>query len=401
MILVADIGTTFFKAGLVNDDGTLVCSEKTTIKNHLSTVNSTDNWLVAFKEVLGMLDIEHRVIDYVIMCGNGPTLAPCQGGEALLYSHREAVEEAKYIKDKTGVDLQVSMFLPKAMYIKNRKPELWNATETFLSTPEFVSYKLTGKARTVMALEGLEKWYWNEDLLDNLGLEKDKFPAFIKSGELLGKVTNEASSVYGIKPGTPVLAGCPDFVCAIVGSGAMHPGMICNRSGTSEGINYCSSTKAEKPIYMSYRHPNGKDWNISYVMPQSGLALEEVRARTGLNKMSYDDMFDYVQSHNDEKSEAVKEVCLNLCCNVKEAINKVADGEVSEIRLTGGPSKSDFLNKMRADITGVKVCTLQCPEAGLSGLGVIALASIQKEDIVAVADRVVKIKQIYLPENIA
>ncbi len=394
MILVADVGTTFFKVGLVNEDGRLVCYDRTVIKNHLNTANDTSNWIEAFIDVLKKINIGERNIESVIVSGNGPTLVPGNGGTAFLYTF-EALSESALIKDKTGIDLLPTMFLPKALYIKNNMPALWKNTEYFLSTPEFISYQLTGIARTVMPLEGLRKWYWNDDCLEELGIEKEKFPPFVRSGEYLGKVTSKAAKIFGIKEGTPVLAGCPDFVCAIVGSGAMHREMICNRSGTSEGINYCSAKPVNNPVYMSYRHPNGKDWNVSYVIPQSGLAIEEARNATGFNRISYDEMFSYIQQHDDEKSKIIKDVCLKLCENVRDAISKVADGEVSEIRLTGGPSKSDFLNKMRAEVTGCRVCTLETPEAGLSGLGIIALASQNREDLTNLADRLVKVRKIY------
>lgn len=394
MILVADVGTTFFKAGLVDKDGTLVCCDKTVIANHLSTVNETDNWISAFVDVLNKIEVREKKIDCVIVSGNGPTLAPCNGGKAFLYTF-EAEQESREIEEKTGVSLLPTMYLPKALYIKKKMPELWRSNKYFLSTPEFISYQLCGVARTVMPLEGLEKWYWNDEMLKAVGVEKEKLGQFVKSGQKLGCVTEKASCIYGIKEGTPVLTGCPDFLCAIVGSGAMHQGMICNRSGTSEGINYCSAERTENPVYMCYRHPNNKDWNISYVIPQSGLEIEEARVATGFDKTSYDDMFAYIQSHDDEKSAIIKNVCLRICNNVKNAVNKVSKGNVSEIRLTGGPSKSDFLNRMRAEVTGCKVCTLQTPEAGLSGLGIIAISSLNNEDITEVADRLVKVSKMY------
>lgn len=394
MILVADVGTTFFKAGLMDESGVLVCYDKTTIKNHLSTVNDTSNWTDAFLEVLNKINVRKRKIDFVIISGNGPTLAPCNGGKAFLYSF-EAEKESEKIKALTGVSFMPSMYLPKALYIKENYPDVWKTTQFFLSSPEYISYQLTGVAKTVMPLDGLERWYWNDTLLKEIGIEKEKLPAFGKTGEILGKVTKQASSIYGITEGTPVLVGSPDFVCSIVGSGAMHSGMICNRSGTSEGINYCSTEPVVNPVYMCYRHPNEKDWNISFVIPQSGLAIEEARVSTGFDKVSYDEMFSFIETHNDGKSKVIKDVCLKLCNNVKQAIDKVSDGMVSEIRLTGGPSKSDFLNRMRAEVTGYKVCTLETPEAGLSGLGIMAIASVTGEDLTHVADRLVRVSKIY------
>ena len=399
MILVADFGTSFLKAGLVDCNGTLVSVKKLSFAASSNEFTDTSVWLKAFSDVLDSLCVKERRIDCIILSGNGPTLAPSCGGKAFLYGFNGAEEEATFIREKTGLSFLPSMFLPKALYIKNRLPELWNRAQYFFSTPEFISFKLTGVARTVLALEGLEKWYWNDELLKALNLNCDKFPPFIKTGEFLGEVTAEASALFGLKAGTPVLAGCPDFVCAIIGSGAMHPTMLCNRSGSSEGINYCAEKPVKDPYYMCYRHPNGKDWNISAVISRGFIELDKLMVEHGFSKMSYEKMFEYLKTQDGADSQAIKSFCIKLCNEVGALIKKVADGPVSEIRITGGPSASDYLNQLKADITGTKVSVPECSEVGLSGLGILALSSLNRENITEVADRVVQVGKTYLPSE--
>ena len=397
MILTVDIGTSFLKAALIDENGKIKKIREERLKNRFSDVTDTSVWIEAFIEVIKALEIGDKRLDCIIISGNGPTLAPSSGGKVFLYTFSDANEESEYILKTLGVKLGPAMFLPKALYIKNREPELWKNSDFFMSSTEYLSYRLTGVPRTVLSLEGLEKWYWNENQLEALGIEKTKFPPFIRSGEHLGKVTADSGRLFGIKEGTPVLAGAPDFVPAIVGSGAMHERMICNRSGSSEGINYCSANKTDEPYYMCYRHPNNVNWNVSAVIPRGFLQIDSAKAALGFDKMSYTEMFDHIETHSDAASRAMREACKMLCLEIKSLIDKVANGAVSEIRLSGAPSKYRYFNQLRADITGVKVSTIDSPECGLSGLGIMAISSLSGEDITRVADRVVKIKDIYRP----
>lgn len=381
MILAVDIGTTILKAGLIDNSGNLLKVSRQLIASSGVTCNPRI-WTSAFENAVKELDFNSSDLECLIISGNGPTLAPSQSGDALLWTHSAEEESAEILK-KTGLRLGPTMFLPKALYIKNHQKDVYDSNKYFLSSPEYLSYCLTGVAKTVMPLEGLEKWYWNEDILKTLDLDSSKFPPFIKSGKLLGKVNTSAALRFGLKEGTPVLSGCPDFVSAIIGSGAMHQGQICNRSGTGEGINYCSATFEENPSYMCYRHPNGKDWNISKVIPDTGSAVDRLKG-----SMGYTEFF---------HSEKGRTLCTDICLRIKNAIEEIAKGPVTEVRLTGGPSKSEEFNQMRADICNIKFVTLSTPEAGLSGLGIIALASLEKTDIATIAAKVVKIKKEYLP----
>ena len=399
MILTIDIGTSFLKAALVNRDGKIVKIREERLKNRFSDITCTSVWENALSRVIPALELSDCEPECVIISGNGPTLAPSSGGKVFLYTFGGAKEESAEIRKKLSVELSPAMFLPKALYIRNKEPLLWKNSDFFMSSPEYMSYKLTGEARTVLSLEGLERWYWNEDMLDALGLEKSKFPPFIGSGEFLGKVTRESAQTFGIKEGTPVLAGAPDFVPAIIGSGAMHEGMVCNRSGSSEGINYCSAVRTEEPYYMCYRHPNNVNWNVSAVIPRGFIQIDSAKDALGFSGMSYTELFEHIETHDDPASLGMREACRILCLEIKTLMDRIAGGVVSEIRLSGAPGKYGYFNQLRANITGVRVSTIDSPECGLLGLAVMALSALNKENIVSTADRMVKVKETFYPEG--
>lgn len=383
MILTADIGTTNLKTGLFSDKGALYATA--TVKLPVCSDSlDPEIWAGAFSECCRALECQSKTINAVIITGNGPTLVPSEHGDALLWTH-SADEQSRRIREELGLNLGPTMFLPKALFIKENLPDIYSSNSYFMSSPEYLSYRLTSQPSTMMPLEGLEKWYWDDSSLERLGLDRSKFPPFVRMGVLLGKVTRKAASFFHLKTGTPVLSGCPDFVAAIIGSGAMKAGMLCDRSGTGEGLNYCSRTKVENPLYMSYRHPNSTDWNVSYVIPKTGRLIDSIKKPD----MSYSDFFNTVEGHD---------TCLKICTDIRDAIAMIATDTVSEVRLIGGPSKSASFNQMRADVTKIPHVTLESPESGLTGLAATAIAYLENKPVSEVAQRIVRIRDVYLPQ---
>jgi sugar (pentulose or hexulose) kinase len=152
-------------------------------------------WLRAFEDCCRRLGPLGKV-EALVISGNGPTLTPvtgepvCDAGglrldaaPARLWLDRGVREEAAAVSAVMGDFVDPSFFLPKALGIKKREPGLYEKTKAFLSCPEYLAYALTGEARTVFPSEGFDRWYWNEEALEKLGLEKEKFPPFIAPGD--------------------------------------------------------------------------------------------------------------------------------------------------------------------------------------------------------------------------
>lgn len=55
----------------------------------------------------------------------------------------------------------------------------------------------------------------------------------------MGPLLEEAARRWDLPPGIPVIGGGPDFVLTLLGTATVRPGRICDRSGTSDGINLC------------------------------------------------------------------------------------------------------------------------------------------------------------------
>jgi xylulokinase len=294
-------------------------------------------------------------------------------------------------------------FLPKALAVKNRERALYEKTRWFLSAPEYLACALTGEARTVIPSQGFETWYWNDSALAALGLDTEKFPPFVTPGAVIGLVTPAAAARFGFKTTVRVIAGGPDFFAAILGTGAVSPGRSCDRSGTSEGINLCSARRIDDRRLMCYGHPVKPYWNLSGIVSTTGEALAWGRELLGMAGLPYAAFFGLAESAaagagglvflpylagerapiwdphargvffglglGTGRGEAARAIAEGICFAIRDVIAVMEEdgAPVEDLRVTGKPGESAFLNQLKADVTGrpVLVPRLRAAEAAL------------------------------------
>ncbi|MGD8114840.1 MAG: FGGY-family carbohydrate kinase, partial [Sphaerochaetaceae bacterium] len=166
----------------------------------------------------------------------------------------------------------------------------------FLSSYDYVNYLLTNELTAIMHAPEAYTWYYDDSLLDTLSLDREKFAPLIFPGAFIGNVSSLASKAFSIPPKAKVIAGGPDFVVSILGCSVVRPGMVCDRSGTSEGINVCSRVDVTDSRLMSFRHPIDPYYNISGMISTSGKAITWARNLLNLDSLSYEQMFQKIET---------------------------------------------------------------------------------------------------------
>ncbi|GHV52815.1 xylulokinase [Spirochaetia bacterium] len=360
--------------------------------------------------------------------GNGPSLVPVIGepafdeqgpseprlalpaAAALLWLDRRAQAESVRVSAIMGAPVDPGFFLPKILWIKNNDTALYEKTKYFLSCPEYLVYALTGEARTVFPSQGFDRWYWNDAALDKAGLDHAKFPPFISPGETIGNLLPAVVRRFGFSGEVPVIAGGPDFFASILGAGAVHPGEACDRSGTSEGINVCTAERIMDTRLMSYGHPVKPYWNLSGIISTTGKAIVWARELLTINAEPFENFFCLAASADragvpvflpylagerapiwdphargvfwglslsSGRAELARSVAEGICFAIRDVITVMEEcgAEVRELRVSGHPGESDFLNQLKADITGRDVLVPVVGDAELVGLAALGAAA--------------------------
>ncbi|MEM2094831.1 MAG: FGGY family carbohydrate kinase [Candidatus Bathyarchaeia archaeon] len=105
----------------------------------------------------------------------------------------------------------------KLLWVKENYPETLDKAYKFLVPTDYLRTRLTGDFCTDPTNAGgtemfdREKQTWNWDLIDFLGIRRNLFPEIRPTGEIVGKVTDEAAAEMGLSEGTPVITGGGDF----------------------------------------------------------------------------------------------------------------------------------------------------------------------------------------------
>ena len=210
-------------------------------------------------------------VEAVSVSGNGPTLIPVlEDGSALLPLH--------WFGKTARLAPTRSLFLPHVLYFKEKSPQLYAKTALFFSCQEWLAYRLGARPVTALASPDYEPFYWSKEECAAFGVDLARFPPFAAVGSVIGEVSAGAAASLGIPRGIPIVAGGPDFIMALLGSGAVSPALVCDRAGSSEGINVCI-TREEKDALLARGAPAHLRvlphaieglWNASVVLPESG-----------------------------------------------------------------------------------------------------------------------------------
>ncbi len=432
MILTIDIGTTNCKAALFDKSGNMIHYDSISLDQGIFLSDDHLIHPIAFSHALHNLCTHlpsTEDIEAIIVTGSGPSLIPvtqnveikdgllyADSFPARLYLDRRAVEEAKIVSSLFNSFIDASFFLPKALYIAHHEREVYEKSISFLSSYDYINYLLTGEKRSIIHAPDAVKWYYNDEVLEKLELDKEKFPPLIAPGTIIGNISQLASRALSLPTKAKVIAGGPDFLISILGSAAVHPGTVCDRSGTSEGINVCSRVTVEDERLMSYLHPIAPYHNISGIISTSGKAISWVKELVALDSYSYEDMFNTIEtippgsdnlvflpyltgerapiwdstakgvfsglSLSTSKWHLIRSVVEGVCFAIRDVIETIEDvgQEVTTLRSIGGGAQIGILQQIKANITQKEVAVPLQRESEMVGAMALAQKALGRFD---------------------
>ncbi|MDR3304174.1 MAG: FGGY-family carbohydrate kinase, partial [Treponema sp.] len=415
--LCADIGTSSLKAAFIDLDGHELAFAREIYPRRAGGVVAQD-WEEALQRALRALFSEQAgTIRPVAVCvsGNGPTLTPLTfSGEALPPLHW-------YDGKLVALPASKSFFLPHAAWLLAHSPREYEQTRYLISAAEWLSYQLGADPVSVLPAPAYQPYYWDEAQCRACGLDLQKFPPFVSLGSVIGRVSAQAERRFGLPAGLPLIAGGPDFFMALIGAGTVKAGMVCDRAGTSEGVNVCADAPVDHAALRVLPHVTEGLWNIGAVIADSGSLFDRYRVSTGQQERDYDELLRELIPDNAADLmpdlaalSALHEALVptfspraalsptlfgratleTIALTVRDAIETLRSVglSVNELRVSGGQSKNPRWNQLKADITG---CSLLIPEVNdgeLAGDAILAAVALgEASDIAAAVERMVRV----------
>ncbi len=343
-ILCIDIGTTSLKTALLSDKREVRAYSRI----EFGGGRASDEWLNALCKATNALRKEEKYsIEAICVSGNGPTIVS-EDGTTLLWNERA---------EKPNVSTD-SIFIPRFDFFKKKYQNEWKNSAAIFGGFEFVLFKLTGNAISLLPSPDFSRAYWTNDELFRTGFTKDdakKLPPFVNAGNFVGKITANAAIKTGLLEGTLVFAGAPDFFCALIGTGTIFPGKICDRAGSSEGLNLCTKKAIFADGIRTLPSVIPGRWNASILIPESGR----------------------LKSENPQK-------LLDIFCKSVEKLKNEAkkNGEdfSDEIKITGGQSKDLYWILQKEEASKTKIIATWCSDAELIGDLILARVALGDYD---------------------
>jgi xylulokinase len=186
-----------------------------------------------------------------------------------------------FLFQKTGNIPTAKDIIPKILWLKEERPELWTRTAKLLDCKEYILFRLTGKiaidwhGASVFYLFDPYKKTWSQEVCDRLGIPVEKLPETYPATHVIGEVTAAAAQATGLAAGTPVVICAGDVAVAQSGSGANRNGRVhlCVGTATWVGISSSELKNDPKKPFWALNHIDPYKWIIAGEMETGGGAL--------------------------------------------------------------------------------------------------------------------------------
>lgn len=436
--LCADIGTTSLKAALVSDKGQVLSFSKIeftstdkskialewfeALKESISALKK--NQIESLSENINLVDSKTGTlnIDAICISGNGPTIVS-EDGTTLLWN---APVDSSLIPDikkilppELSEKFSHSLFLPRILAFKNLYKNQFEKQKIF-SGPEYLIWSLSNSQITILPEDRYEAAYWNDQVLtaisgstaNNSSPEKNESTGinsspsmgpFVKPGFNCGTITKEIASQLKISSSTKVIAGGPDFTVALIGTNTLQQGKLCNRAGSSEGLNWCTA----KPVFASGIRTLPSVipglWNASILSHNSGDRIADSKQAYEKENNVEISFSQYIKLCIEEKDKNGAQILQELSDFFKDGISKLRTLSKENniplretVMVTGGQAKNPLWLKHKAECSQINLATCEIPDSELIGDAVLASYGLGLYDsIQEAAEKMVKIKNVF------
>lgn len=291
-LLGIDVGTGSARAGVFTTDGGLLGTDSCAIDMHRDgdTVeqSSEDIWQAIAQAVhgavakAGVAGGDIRGIGFDATCSLvvlGPDGAPLPVGDPshperniMVWMDHRALDQAERINatghrvlDYVGGRISPEMETPKLLWLKENRPEVYDAAWQFMDLTDYLTWRATGDlARSVCTVTC--KWTymghedrWDADFFQTIGLGDLADAGFRRIGTdivpagtaLASGLTAAAADDFGLAAGTPVGAGLIDAHAGGIGSvGGMGGGGAVANMAYVFGTSSCTMTSTTDPVFV-------------------------------------------------------------------------------------------------------------------------------------------------------
>jgi xylulokinase len=261
-LLSLDLGTTHTKAGLFNQDGTLIKTASKAVSTHYHPsgyryIDPSELLASAVELIIEVVDLSTSAqiagVGITSMAETGLLIDKQLGDPRTPFIpwfdtaatpqadllHKAGDPSKRFLR--TGIRPNFKCSLAKLLWLQEENPESLHGA-TWLSSADYIAFKLSGQIATDYSLAGrtyafhIDHRTWDVDLLASFDIHSDLFPLAVPSGQPIGEITREAARQTGLLQGTPVAICGHDHICAAFAGTGIDPRKVFDSMGTAEAL---------------------------------------------------------------------------------------------------------------------------------------------------------------------
>ena len=443
-LLGIDIGGTGAKAGVFTLDGELAGAGYGEYRM-ISTLpgqaeHDAEAWWLstvkAVREAVRGVPVD-AILAIGIGCTNGLVAVDRQGKPlrpAIMLWDQRALPEVERIREALDPDVVFCITgnpvapgaysLPTILWLKHHEPETFRAAHKLMVPGGYLVARFTGeftidhsRASTTLLFD-IRKKEWHRPFLTALDIPADKLPRPEPSDNLVGRVTEEAARLTGLRPGIPVIAGCMDTIGASIGSGVIRQGECFVIMGTAARVSGPLGKPSFDHRFMNCTHVLPGLWMYIWAVNGVGSSLRWIRdtfchMEQKVADLAGGDVYDSITAQAAQAPPGSKGLLflpyisgertpiwnpyargvffgVTLGHNRNDVFRSVLEGasfairhvvelletdngvDVRELRIGGAAAASVVWNQIIADILGKKVVSLTQSQIEVLGAAVLA-----------------------------
>lgn len=363
------------------------------------------------------LNVQKEVIRPAKLWCDTSTAAEC-----LLFSKHFG--GTKGLVERTGLDVLPGFTAPKILWLKRHEPENFGQLAHILLPHDYLNFHLTGELRmeygdaSGTALLDVRTRKWSRELCDFIDPKiMDTLPPLLSSRRPAGMLRRELAEKWGLSDRVLISAGGGDNMMGAIGTGNVKPGRVTASLGTSGTIYayaehpvvdpdgeiaaFCDSTDSWLPLLCTMnvtvateqvRHLFGWDHaQLESAVAQAPagadgiLFLPYLQGERTPNLPNGTGVLHGLTTKNYTPRNLARATMEGVTLGMAYGLERLrALGMMpDEIRLIGGGASSRVWRQICADVFGVPVVTIACPEGAALGAAIQALSVVQPEKTVA------------------
>lgn len=278
LFLGVDLGTSSLKAAVLDEKGDVVARAKVpsvmnSPEKDFYEVDAEATWWDGFLSLCteaGKI-VSLREIAAVCVSSVCASFVPVDEGgvpmhDAILYGiDKRASRQIERLNRHYGAGLAERLggmftthsILPKAIWLKEERPDAFRRTKYFMEPNNFVTFRLTGErawdypSAAAAGLVDREKLTWAEDIFNEQGVSTRSFAELRWPLSVLGSISEDASARTGLPAGIPVITGACDINAEAAAAGALSVGECVVVFGSTVSILLNTERPVRLPGFVS------------------------------------------------------------------------------------------------------------------------------------------------------